>query len=80
MTEWKMNSNDVIFETTKSSIKTESFATFHAGDDADEDDEGFSGKEKGQGRVWCSDWNVRMEMYEYYKGKFWKTEKIEFKK
>jgi len=53
----------------------ESFATFHTGDDADEDDEGFSGKEKGQGHVWCSDWNARMEMYGYYKGKFGKTEK-----
>jgi len=61
-------------------MKTESFAMFHAGDDADEDDEGFSGKEKGQRRVWCSDWNMRMEMYGYYKGKFGKTEKIEFKK
>ena len=63
---------------TKSSIKTESFATFLAGDDADEDDENFSWKENNQGHVWCSDWNVRMERYRYYNGKFGKTGKIEF--
>jgi len=68
------------YETTKSSIKTESFAMFLAEDDADEDDECFSGKENRQGHIWCSDWNVRMERYRYYKGKFGKTWKIEFQK
>jgi len=68
------------YKMTKSSIKTESFATFLAGDVADEDDEGFSRKENGQGCFWCSGWNVTMERYRYYKGKFGKIGTIEFQK
>jgi len=35
----KWTTTTLSYETTKSCIKTESFATFHAGDDANEDDE-----------------------------------------